>query len=63
VGFVGLNLRTFSGVPAWSNIQARMVGGITDMIIYAAFEGFYVRRGMGMFVLLLLRNEAEEDAS
>jgi hypothetical protein len=63
VGFVGLNLRTFSGVPAWSNVQARMVGGITDMIIYAAFEEVYVRRSMGILGLILLRNEAEEDAS
>jgi hypothetical protein len=63
VGFVELNLRTFSGVPAWSNVQARMVGGITDMMVYAAFEEVYVRRSMGMLVLLLLRNEVEEDAS
>ena len=38
MGFVGLNLRTFSGVPAWSNVQARMVEGITDMMIYAALK-------------------------
>jgi hypothetical protein len=40
-----------------------MVGGITDMIIYAAFEEVYVRRSMGILGLILLRNEAEEDAS
>jgi hypothetical protein len=40
-----------------------MIGGITDMMVYAAFEEVYVRRSMGMLVLLLLRNEVEEDAS
>lgn len=37
MGFAGLNLRTFSGVPAWSKVQARMAEGIIDMIVYVAF--------------------------
>jgi hypothetical protein len=62
VRFAGLNLRTFSGVPAWSNVHARIVEGITDMMIYVTFEGIGVLRGVGILVLMLLREKAEEDA-
>ncbi len=61
MGFVGLNLRTFSGVPAWSNVHARIVEGITDMMIYVILEVIDVLRGVGILVLIPLRGEAEED--
>ena len=60
MGFVGLNLRTFSGVPAWSNVQARIVEGITDMMIYGMwdfwFSYFSGRRRRMMLLTQLTQN-------
>lgn len=39
-----------------------MVEEITDMMIYVTFEGIDVLPSVGILVLILLKEEAEEDA-
>jgi len=57
MGCAGFNLRTSWGVPAWLNVQARMVEGIADMMIYGLVKEIYVLRSVRILILILLRKE------